>query len=420
MFLLRVLTRGAALALCLAVTPTQAQPDDWARWLQGRLAELPAHRAIGARVDAELAQSRARAQPLYNPELMIGYENGAENTRTVGIGQTVDWSGKARSAGRVSQVLDRLAEVRGEKARARLTADAIQALIAFDAAQRRLRAASLQEQRLQRLAELIRRRESAGDLGRVDATLAWLSLGRAQQSLAEQESRAIAAATVLRQRLAVETPARPLPEAALWRDHGAAPTGGAQASYELRLAELQLNLAERGVDLSRRDQRSDPTLSVRAGREGDENLWGLDFSLPLPLFNTGEPEYQAALADQERRQALLENTRNDIQASLDGALRDYHQWRTRWQNWRRLAGERLEGADDLMERVWRQGELSTQDYLQALDRNLESRLSGVALREAMQNAWIEWLYRSARLQPWLADLTATPTHPETLASGAPQ
>lgn len=396
----------AALALCLAGA-AQAESEPWVRWLQHRLADLPASHAIAARVDAERADSRARAEPRYNPELNIGYQQGEEITRTLGVSQTLDWSGKARAAGDVSQILDRLADLRGEKARARLTADAILALVMFDGARARRAAARQQEARLERLGDLIRRRERAGDVGQVDATLAWLSLGHAQQALARADSHAIAATTVLRQRLAVAAPGAPLPPPSLWRPAAnASPEGALQASHALRLAELQWQLAERGVALSRKEKHADPTLAVRAGREGEASLWGLDFSLPLTLFNSGEPEYRAALADQDRRRALLARTRNDIQARLDGALEDYHQWRVRWENWQRLAGARLGGADDLMERVWTQGELSTQNYLQALDRNLQARLAGIALREAMQRAWVEWLYQSARLQPWLRRVAA--------------
>src|SRR5699024_8024223 len=112
----------------------QAESEPWVRWLQHRLADLPASHAIAARVDAARADSRARAEPRYNPELNIGYQQGEEITRTLGVSQTLDWSGKARAAGDVSQILDRLADLRGEKARARLTADAILALVMFDGA----------------------------------------------------------------------------------------------------------------------------------------------------------------------------------------------------------------------------------------------------------------------------------------------
>lgn len=408
MNILRVYTLGLVLLLCAPLA--SANEQDWARWLQGRLAELPASGAIQARLDADLADSRALAEPLYNPELNIGYENSAETTRTVGLSQTLDWSGKGRVGGRVGEVAADLARVRGEKAAAGLTADALRALIDFDAARARLAAAREQEQRLRRLTELVRRRERSGDLGRVDASLAYLSLARVQRALAEAESAATAATVVLRERLAVTAPGRPLPDAERWRPLAGEPDAGARLpySYDLRLAERQLSLAERASDLARKEKNTDPTLGLRAGREGGESLWGLDFSLPLPLFNTGAPEYQAALAGTERRRALLEKTRNDLLARLEGALTDYRQRRQRWRQWRHLADAPLADSGDLLERVWRQGELTTQDYLRALDERLQTRQAGVELRQAMQRAWVHWLYESAGLSGWLRGLADAP------------
>lgn len=401
---LRVYGLGLALWLCAAQAGADA--DSWAQWLRRQLADLPASGAIAAKVEADRAESRALAEPLYNPELNIGYENSAETTRTVGVSQTLDWSGKGRAGQRLGQVAAELAEVRGDKARARLAATALDALIRFDAARERLAAAREQEQRLRRLIELVRRRERSGDLGRVDASLAYLSLARVQRELAEAESAATEATVTLRRQLAVSAPGRPLPAAEWWRPLDGEPDPAARlaGSYDLRLAQGQLALAGRAAELDRKGRRTDPTLGLRVGREGDENLWGLDFSLPLPLFNTGAPEYQAALAGVERRRALLEKTRNDLLAGLEGALEDYRQRHARWRQWQDLAGPPLADSGELLERVWRQGELTTQDYLRALDQRLETRLAGVALRRAMQLAWVHWLDQSAGLEHWLQQL----------------
>ncbi|WP_414430424.1 TolC family protein [Alcanivorax sp. IL3] len=381
-------------------------PGQWAGWLQQQLNRLPASRAINAEQERWMAENRDAAQPLYNPELNIGYEDSADTTRTVGLSQTLDWSGKARARRDAVVVRDTLAQLRADKARASLLADSLNALVAFDAARTRLAATRQQEQQLSALSELIRRREQAGDLGQVDAQLAWLSLAQAQQTLAQAESDATAAATRLRQVLASAQPGQPLPAARHWQAV-AVSTDASQrlpASFDLRLAQQQLALAEQDATVAGRQRRADPTLGVSVGKEGDDNLWGVDISLPLKLFNTGKAGYQAALADSDARRALLEKTRADIAARLDGALRDYQQRRERWQTWQQLTGDTLARSDALLERVWQQGELTTQNYLQALNQRLDTRLSGIALREAMQQAWVRWLRESAQLNDWLNQL----------------
>ena len=397
---------GALLmVLCASGAQAQTRPEQWAGWLKQQVGRLPASRAINAEQARWQAENRDAAQPLYNPELNIGYENSADTTTTVGLSQTLDWSGKARARRDAGQVRDTLAQLRADKARADLLANSLSALVAHDAARARLEAARRQEQQLTDLTELVRRREQAGDLGQVDAQLAYLSLGQAQQALADAESAATRAATRLRAVLASEQPGQPLPTG-IW--HSAAlgdnPQQRLPVSFDLRLAEQQLLLAEQGIALADKQRNSDPTLGFSVGREGDDNLWGVDFSLPLQIFNTGKAAYQSALADSEQRRALLEKTRNDIAAQLDGAWRDYQQQRTRWENWQSLTGDSLARSGELLERVWQQGELTTQSYLQALNQRLETRLSGIALREAMQQAWVQWLQESAQLNDWLNSL----------------
>src|SRR5690606_38062677 len=283
---------GVACLAVLLVAPAAADTRTWARWVNREMAELPASRAIEARLQRDRAEARAQSQPLYNPELNIGYENSAETTRTVGLGQTLDWSGKGRSGARLGDVQARLAEVRAEKAQARLAVRVLSALAAYDAAQARLQGVREQEQRLSDLLALVRKRERAGDLGRVSAQLSYLALGRTQQALADAESEATAAETRLRAVFNQTAPDYPLPDAGLWEADGSVVMDAVRAkdSYDLRLARLQVMAAERQVELAGKQRRTDPTLGVTVGREGEDNLWGLDFSLPLPLFNTGKAE----------------------------------------------------------------------------------------------------------------------------------
>lgn len=397
---------GALLmVLCAGGAQAQPRPAQWVGWLKQQVDSLPASRAIHAEQARWQAESRDAAQPLYNPELNVGYENSTDTTATVGLSQALDWSGKARAGRDAAQVRDTLAQLRADKARADLLANSLSALVAYDAARARLEAARRQQQQLTDLTELVRRREQAGDLGQVDAQLAYLSLGQTQLALANAESAATRADTRLRAVLASEQPGLPLPTG-IWSSVALSgnPQQHLSASFDLRLAEQQLLLAEQSIALADKQRNSDPTLGFSVGREGDDNLWGVDFSLPLKFFNTGKAAYQSALADSEQRRALLEKTRNDIAAQLDGAWRNYQQQRSRWGNWQSLTGDSLARSDELLARVWQQGELTTQNYLQALNQRLDTRLSGIALRKAMQQAWVEWLQQSAQLDDWLNTL----------------
>lgn len=395
---------GWSLAATATANTNSAAQSEWAQWVRQQVQQLPASRAISAQQEQWLAESRQANQPLYNPNLNLTYEDSAEVSQTIGLSQTLDWSGKARASGSASAVRMAMADLRAQKARADLLAGSLVALIGWDAAEARLQAARQQEQRLMELAALIRRRQQAGDVGQVDAGLALLSVAQAQQSLADAEGRATQARTRLREVMAISSPVHALPETG-WLT-GADTAIREDKHYDLQLAEQQLALAEQGVTIANKQRNADPSLGVYVGKEGDANLWGVDISLPLKFFNTDKPAYQQALADSDARRALLEKTRNDIRARLQGALDNAQQQQQRWDYWQQLAQPSLSDNDALLKRVWQQGELTTQNYLLALNQSLDTRLAGIALREAMQQAWIDWLQQSAQLDKWLDQLAA--------------
>lgn len=405
MKLMTLVRPSALLALAALAQNAHADGRDWARWVRTQVADLPASQTIKAEWTKALAESRAMAQPRYNPELNFGYEQAAETTRTVGLSQTLDWSGKARSAGYIGRESERTAGLRAEQARTRLIADAITALVAHDAARARLIAVREQQHHLDTLGELVRQRESGGDLGRIDARLAFLSLARTQRLLADTESSINAAGVRLKTVFAVDEPRFAPPPAAAWQAERSATTPAQYiaANYDFRLAEAAAALAENSAELAQKQRRPDPTLGFDIGSEGGDILWALKLSLPLPVRNTGRPEYQAALAENDRRLFQLTQTRREIDARLAGALANYRIRRERWQRWRQLAGN---DTGDWLEGAWREGELTTQAYLQALDQELETRLAGVALFESMRQAWIGWLFESAQLDAWLGALAA--------------
>ncbi|MDX1804341.1 MAG: TolC family protein, partial [Alcanivorax sp.] len=136
----RVVRLGALLVVLLCATPARADDRDWARWVQRQISALPTSQAIDANQQQALADSDARAQPRYNPALNIGYEESADTTRTVGLSQTLDWSGKARAARSLADIEQQQIRLRSERARARVRADALQALTGFAAARDRLAA----------------------------------------------------------------------------------------------------------------------------------------------------------------------------------------------------------------------------------------------------------------------------------------
>lgn len=380
----------------------------WARWVQQHVTQLPSYAGIYARQNQQRAENESANQALYNPSIELGYEDAAEQTKTVGVSQTIDWSGKARANRQASEIRNTLAQLHTEKANATLLADALRALIFYDAAETRLTATQQQEQQLATLVALIKQRQKNGDIGEIDAHLALLSVAQAQQELAASEAQMANAKAQLQAVLALPTPLYALPRNTM---QGASPfTSSTTAeawlnnNYDFQLAEQQLALAQNDASAAYKQRHTDPTLGLYAGKEDDENLWGIEISLPLQFSNRGKLQYQQALANSDALQAQLAQAKNETLSRLNGSLQRYQQYKKYWSSWQQLSEARLANSNALLKRVWQQGEISTQNYLLALNQSLDAQLSGIDLHRAMQEAWVDWLYQSAQLNEWLYQL----------------
>ena len=149
--------------------------------------------------------------------------------------------------------------------------------------------------------------------------------------------------------------------------------------------------------MTRRSARAEPTVGLNAGRDEGESVVGLTFSIPLNVRNNFRFETRtaerAALEAEARFQAVYRKQRFDWQAAY-AAWQRYEQQYRRWQD---VVRGRVENSAELLERQWRSGDLSTTDYLLALNQRAESLRSGIELATQTRLALTEVLQQSGRL-----------------------
>ena len=112
-FLLATLATGLPLSLWSAQSDLQqdallfeTRPDPELRQFVRAVVEAnPRLQAARSALEASRAFESAAGRPLYNPELQADYESAVDDTWEIGIGQTLDWTGKrdARSAVAVAE-----------------------------------------------------------------------------------------------------------------------------------------------------------------------------------------------------------------------------------------------------------------------------------------------------------------------------
>ena len=380
--------------------------------LQAAWQQHPRFRVTEAELSAANARRDAAGQPLYNPELEFNSnKEGPDRTSTAGVSLTLDLSGKrrARSEAAESRVDQAVAEARvrrREFARQWLNgwADLLTATQRVGIGERRMALVT-------RFATLADKQYSADDISGLERDLAALARDEAQvqqsqleseRSDAEARFRAVGGAgdTVTATVLPTDT----LPE----------PTATAADIEQLpdwQVAHAAASAAEREVVVARRNRIADPTLGVNGGRidygSFSDNVIGVTLRVPLFVRNSYGAEVIAAQAEADAAEAESERVTLELSTENRRVIESYAISRTAWDRWQSSRGTDVDRRADLLERLWREGELSTADYLLQLKQTLDTALAGAELEARVWRNYTDYLAAIGQLERW-SGLEATP------------
>ena len=372
--------------------------------VQAVLENHPEVLAVQSEMEAAQARERAADRPLYNPDLEVEYEDAGDvTTTTLGFSQSIDWGDKREARTRVAtlereRVTAELAGIRQD-----LSAELLTALADYHTA---AELTALAEQRLtlmQRFLELTEQRRQEGDLGQVALDLARLAYTEANLQRARlvgiqaQAEQALLAVAGDRQGDWPVLPPIP-PSSSL--DTKQIDTLLEQLPA-LRAARARIAIARATAELHRRERKADPTIGLRGGREESDNLIGLSLSIPLFVRNNFSAEVDAANAKAIQIEQSAQNSYRRSRAELVSAARRFELSRQAWDDWLQTGQSSLESQTQLLERLWRVGELSTAEYLVQLKQTLDTRTAAAELRGSLWQAWFERLTASGKTESWL-------------------
>lgn len=407
-----VLACSALLSAAMAVSTARAAsalPADLPCAVRSAWSQHPAFTATESTLAAARARAEAASNPLYNPELEFAHDrDGEERTTTAGLSLTLDLSGKRAAREAVGTAELSLAEA---EAALRRSGFAQQWLLAAVARRAALARVALGEQRLalmQRFADLAERQLQAGDIAPLERDLALLARNQAEAEMASllgdlavaEESFRAAGGDPATVATTDHCPAAPeLPE---WQDRQ---RFDPLSTPEGRVAVASAAAAEGRVRLADRERRADPTLSVSAGRlevgSSDDNVLGVAISVPLQFRNPYRAEVVAAQADADAAQAEQKRIELELGARAERAIRTSMTMDQAWSRWSKGPGPQLNQRAELLERLWRAGEVSTADYLTQLNQSLDTAFAGADLHSQASRAYVESLYATGRLDSWV-------------------
>ncbi len=390
----KVLIGVCALAMAVTVAPLQADSvlsPGLRSLIVEQLNQHPTLLAADAAVDAAHAHVQAAGRPLYNPELELDGQRTTINTFQVGVSQSFDINDKGLA--RMSLAEAGLNQARAQRAviRIELAGELLSALLGCTSSQSLLALSQEQSDLLNRFYVLIQRRGSAGDVALSEVQLANLAKVEAVLNQARQQAEVQAADQsymALSERACPSITLFPnVPPQETMSDDNIEQQATTHPRVQSALALAKTADAQTlSID---RDRKADPTLGVRLGREDKDSLIGLTLSMPLNVMNDFRSEVDAQRAIAQGSYATAKQVYRQLRADISGSQSRLRTLNAAWQDWQASEVSGNTDSGKALERVWRAGELSTADYLQQLQQNLNTRIAAESLRGDLWRAWVD-------------------------------
>ncbi|MBB1436187.1 TolC family protein [Pseudoalteromonas sp. SG43-6] len=397
-------------ATVLAAPPALAAPTHNTgdlTWLLLQLKQHPNLQADFQQLQSATASVRAAGQSLYNPNLESSIEKeGDANNFSIGLSQTFDINDQQQAQHSAAQLTLVAQQQRLQLTYLQLVEQTLIALINWRSSKAAFQLAQQQEQQLERLVTVVKRRRAAGEVGLLDEQLALYSLSEILNQTAQQAS-AYADAKLAVQALLPTwhedgqlTPEQLLSGIKLTTD-----TENVVQHPQLLLVKSQWQQQRQQVKVIKAERAVKPTIGLVAGKNGDDNLVSVSFSMPLNIVNNFSDEYQAAeftvMSKEAEYQALKRTMTFQAQASKE-VMQAYAQRVKRWQS---INQANADSSLALIEQQWQSGDISTAEYLTMRQQRISGLLAGIEIVQQSQLASVNWLTQSGQLSHYISTFT---------------
>jgi cobalt-zinc-cadmium efflux system outer membrane protein len=379
------------------------QFSDWLPKVMLSFNALPEIQAQSARRQQAQLSVQAADKAVYNPELGMSYQKNdseaSDDTYTLDISQTIDWGDKRGVATRMAQLENEILLSDITLERSQMLAERLQALANQAQAQKALQYQKQQFKLAKAQLDIARQRTEVGDLSNVELQLMQLEVASnaAVYALAEQASIA-ADGAVLGLFGEVNLPFADFLNTLTIQ---ASKVDVSPELPALKSAYQQVLVAKVAAKQAQSDNAADPTISLSAEREGDENKVGVGVSIPLQFRNNYSEVIAVAnegitIAEQTylAQERVLLQQQKQFTLSLPRLTQHY-------QDWRELVLTSGLAAAKSLAQQWKTGDINTSDYLQSQRQMSNSYLAGLALESALYENWLTWMGASGQLEYYL-------------------
>ena len=324
------------------------------------------------------------------------------NTTTVGITQTIDWSGKQDVLSQTASLEVTAVHAKLEAVRQQVAVKTLAALADVLAAQAQRDLALMRSQLMKRFVDTVTQRFDAGDTSSLDRALAKVAYSEALIQQATSEGALAEAHAILVAETGLTSEAWPvLPQSLVPPPEEYVAGELLNRLPELKSQQLQWQQAKQAIRLAERQGRADPTIGIRGGREGSENLLGLSLEIPLFVRNNFSAEVEAASKQAIEEEFVYRNAYQLAKAKLDSAWGRFHHASRAIKAWIITGQQALADQAALIDQLWKSGELSASDYLIQAKQNIDTHSASVSLIAEVWRAHFAWLEASGQVEQWL-------------------
>lgn len=271
-------------------------------------------------------------------------------------------------------------------------ANALKAIIIWQAAKEASQLSTEREKQLQTLLNIVEDKREVGVIEPLDAELVYLNLTQVFNQISEYQAALKDAEVKVKELLPDWSPE--LQEGLSFAfniENYSFRKEWIELHPLVRLAKAQWHKQKLKAELTSINTKANPNIGINIGKNNDENIVGLEFSMPLNIRNNYFDSIRAAnqevIAAEAKYQSIYRKQFFDAQAKLEVLLTN-KKYLGRWQN---LMQNRLDNSLDLLNARWKAGDISTSDYLIAFSQRTEGLLSGIQLKKKFKLSEISFV-----------------------------
>ena len=383
----------------------QSAPSNISQLIQRVLPTHPRFTAAQAELDAVKAQYNAASNAIYNPELELDSQETNIRTSTIGLSQTIDWGDQQGAKTQIAKHHLDAAQATFQRDRQQLIRDL---LVVLGDYQNKMRLAELSQQRLTLMKsffELAKQKHTAGDLSQVELDLAQLAYSESIFNNAKVLSDNVDAEQAYYAMYGSNSlPKSSLPDMSVDFQEVEIPSeldNFLMSLPQVRFVRANVAASKETIILRQSEGSADPTIAIRGGKEDTESLVGITLTIPLNVRNNFSAETESARKEYLQAEQLAQQAWRNLRRDIISQTRQYQLTREAWQQWKQSGQISLTRQLNLLNRLWRAGDLSTTDYLVQIKQNLDTQSAGIQLQTTLWSSWLTWLESTAQIESWL-------------------